>query len=90
MAIRSAFSVNSPSHDVLEVSYVGSRTYNLAPANVNTGIAGTNINQISPAWSKQCDQGFGGTPDICNNDLVPSPSYNISAFNNASQCECFL
>ncbi len=64
------------SHDVLEVSYVGSRTYNLYTT--------TNINQISPAWQKRCDQGFGGTPDICNNDLVTSPFYNISAFNNAS------
>jgi len=63
-------------HDILEVSYVGSRTYNLHTAD--------NINQISPAWSKQCDQGFGGTPDICNNDLVPSPFYNISGFDNAS------
>jgi hypothetical protein len=72
------------SHDVLEISYVGSRTYNLSPANVNTGIAGTNVNQISPAWSKQCDLGFGGIPDICNNDLVTSPFYNVSAFNNAS------
>jgi hypothetical protein len=64
------------SHDVLEVSYVGSRTYNLYTT--------TNLNQMSPAWSKQCDQGFGGSPDICNSDLVPSPFYNISAFNNAS------
>jgi len=64
------------SHDVLEVSYVGSRTYNLFTT--------TNLNQISPAWSKQCDLGFGGVPDICNNDLVPSPFLGISAFNNAS------
>lgn len=72
------------SHDVLEVSYVGSRTYNLAPPNVNNGIVGTDVNLISPAWSKQCDLGFGGNPAICNNDLVTSPFYNISAFNNAS------
>lgn len=72
------------SHDIVEISYVGSRTYNLSPYNPNTGHPGTNLNQISPAWSKQCDQGFGGTPDICNNDLVTSPFYNISAFNNAT------
>jgi hypothetical protein len=72
------------SHDILEVSYVGSRTYNLAPTNFNTGISGTNINQISPAWQKQCDLGFGGNPAICNNDLVPSPFYGLSAFNGAS------
>jgi hypothetical protein len=73
------------SHDLLEVSYVGSRTYNLAPPNYNNNyISGTNINQISPAWQKQCDLGFGGNPAICNNDLVPSPFYGISAFNGAS------
>jgi hypothetical protein len=71
------------SHDILEVSYVGSRTYNLAQPNVS-GNFGTNINLISPAWQKQCDQGFGGDPTICNNDLVQSPFYNISAFNNAT------
>jgi len=64
------------SHDVLDVSYVGSRTYNLYTT--------TNLNQMSPAWSKQCDLGFGGIPDICNNDLVTSPFYGISAFDNAS------
>jgi hypothetical protein len=71
------------SHDVLEVSYVGSKTYNLAQQNINWNF-GTNINQISPAWQKQCDQGFGGDPTICNNDLVPSPFYNINAFSAAS------
>jgi Carboxypeptidase regulatory-like domain len=71
------------SHDILEVSYVGSKTYNLAQPNIN-GNVGTNINQISTAWQKQCDQGFGGDPTICNNDLVPNPFYNISAFNGAS------
>jgi hypothetical protein len=71
------------SHDVLDVSYVGSKTYNLAQPNIN-GNLGTNINQISPAWQRQCDQGFGGDPTICNNDLVPSPFYNVSAFSAAS------
>ena len=68
------------SHDILEISYVGSRTYNLYGYQYTP----TNINQISPAWQKQCDLGFGGDPAICNNDLVPSPFYNISAFNGAS------
>jgi hypothetical protein len=71
------------SHDILEISYVGSKTYNLALPDIN-GSFGTNINQISPAWQKQCDQGFGGDPTICNNDLVPSPFYNIGAFSGAS------
>ncbi|MGC2172284.1 MAG: TonB-dependent receptor [Candidatus Sulfotelmatobacter sp.] len=71
------------SHDILEISYVGSRTYNLAQWNTN-GTLGNDINQISPAWQKQCDQGFGGDPTICNNDLVPSPFYGISAFSGAS------
>jgi len=74
------------SHDILEISYVGSRTYNLASPGVpgNPGSFATNINQVSPAWQKQCDLGFGGNPAICNNDLVPSPFYNIPAFNGAS------
>jgi hypothetical protein len=71
------------SHDILEISYVGSKTYNLAQPNIN-GNFGNNINQISPAWQKPCDQGFGGDPTICNNDLVPSPFYNIAAFSGAS------
>lgn len=71
------------SHDILDVSYVGSRTYNLAQYNIN-GTLGTNLNQISPSWQRQCDQGFGGDPTICNNDLVDSPFYNIPAFNNAT------
>jgi Carboxypeptidase regulatory-like domain len=75
-------------HDIVEVSYVGSKTYNLAPFNTTdvngNSTTGTNINQISPAWQKQCDQGFGGDPTICNNDLVPNPFFNISAFNGAS------
>ena len=74
------------SHDILEVSYVGSRTYNLAALNTpgNLGNFGTNINQVSPAYQKRCDLGFGGDPSICNNDLVPSPFNGISAFNGAS------
>ena len=71
-------------HDIVEVSYVGSKTYNLSPFNTGGFISGTNINQISPAWQKQCDQGFGGDPTICNNDLVTNPFFNISAFNGAS------
>jgi len=73
------------SHDVWGVSYVGSRTYNLSPVNtINTSYTiGTDINQISPAWQSQCDLQSGGDPSICNNDLVPNPFYDISAFNNA-------
>lgn len=71
------------SHDILDISYVGSRIYNLAQYNVN-GTLGTNLNQISPSWQRQCDQGYGGDPTICNNDLVTSPFYNISAFNDAT------
>lgn len=77
------------SHDVLEVSYVGSHTYNLFTANTPAcsgcgGTNGTDINQISPAWQQQCDLQSGGNPAICNNDLVTNPFYGISAFNDAS------
>ncbi len=71
------------SHDILEVSYVGSKTYNLDQGNTNFTL-GNDINLISPAWQKQCDQGFGGNPTICNNDLVPNPFYNVSAFGGAA------
>jgi hypothetical protein len=71
------------SHDIMEISYVGSRTYNLNQGNIN-GTVGNDINLISPAWQKQCDQGFGGDPTICNNDLVTNPFYNVSAFSAAS------
>ncbi len=63
-------------HDVLGVSYVGSHTYDLG--------TNTDINLISPAWQRQCDQGSGGDPTICNSDLVQNPFYGVSAFSTAS------
>jgi len=70
-------------HDIVQISYVGSKTYNLTPYNV-TGHQGNDINMISPGWQQQCDQGFGGDPTICNNDLVGNPFYNVGAFQYAT------
>lgn len=60
------------SHDVIEISYDGSRTRNLDSS--------LNMNPVSEQWNAQCNVVLGGNPDICNLDLVPNPFQDVAAF----------
>jgi hypothetical protein len=66
------------SHDTLEVSYVGSRSYNLD---------GTiNINPIAKSWYEQCNVEMGGNHQLCDSSAnrVPNPFYQMNGFQGAS------
>jgi hypothetical protein len=59
-------------HDTLNITYVGSRTYN--------GDGSDNVNHESAASYQACNLDMGGLPSICDNDYPASPFYGISAF----------
>ena len=59
-------------HDVIDISYVGSQTKHLDSS--------LNMNPISEAWNAQCNVELGGDPDICNQNLIANPFYNVDAF----------
>ena len=58
----------------MEVSYVGSRTYNLTSTR--------NLNPVPASYTDQCDLQFGTShvPDKCNNDYRTNPFYGVAAF----------
>lgn len=60
------------SHDTLELSYVGSRSYN--------NNSSDNVNHETAAYQEQCNPELGGRPDTCNNDNRPNPFQNVAAF----------
>jgi hypothetical protein len=64
------------SHDVIEISYDGSKTRNLDSS--------LNRNPVSEQWNAQCNVELGGNPDICNLNLVPNPFQNVAAFQGSS------
>jgi hypothetical protein len=61
-------------HDTLDMSYVGSRTYNLGGS--------YNLNPVAKAYVQQCnlDLGPNNVPATCDNDYPNSPFYGVSAF----------
>jgi hypothetical protein len=61
--------------DSLEISYSGTRAYDLD--------AGIDLNHISPAWNAQCDVERGGNRHICDDSAtgqVANPFYKVTAF----------
>lgn len=62
-------------HDTMEISYVGSRSYN--------NNSSDNINRETAAYQQPCNPDLGGNPSICNNDYPTNPFYQISAFNGS-------
>lgn len=60
------------SHDTLEVSYVGSRSYN--------NNSSDNINPPSISYVSKCNIEMGGNPNTCYNDYPTNPFYKISGF----------
>ncbi len=64
------------SRDVVQINYVGSRSYNQFDRE-----HGTNINLPSRAYLDNCNVELGGNPNFCANDFDhPSPFYGITAF----------
>jgi hypothetical protein len=72
------------SHDVINVSYVGSRLYN-GDCN-NSSFLGNcpNINHESAAAMTNCNPETGGRPENCDNNNIANPFLGISAFNGSS------
>lgn len=62
-------------HDTLEISYVGSRSYN--------NNSSDDINHQTAAYQVPCNPDLGGNPSICNNDYPTNPFYHIAAFNGS-------
>lgn len=65
------------SHDMVNISYVGSRLYN--------GDSSENINRedYKAIEALNCNPDQGGIWENCNNDNVPNPFQGISAFNGS-------
>jgi hypothetical protein len=61
--------------DTLEMSYVGSKSFN--------GATSDNINHETAAYQQQCNLDMGGNPDICNNDYPANPFYGVAAFSGS-------
>ncbi|HVJ06782.1 MAG TPA: TonB-dependent receptor [Acidisarcina sp.] len=64
------------SHDTVEVSYVGSKTYN--------DDSNDNINHQSLEYYKKCNVQMGGDPSICDNDYPTNPFYHVAGFEGTS------
>jgi hypothetical protein len=62
-------------NDTLEVSYVGSKSFN--------NNSSDNINRETAAYQAQCNVELGGNPNICNNDYPANPFYQVAAFNGS-------
>lgn len=62
------------SRATMEISYVGSKTYNLDST--------SNLNLAPPSYTDQCDLQFGTShiPDKCNNDYRTNPFEGVTAF----------
>lgn len=65
-----------PWRSVLEVSYVGSRTYQ-GQSRYN------GINEVTQAFRDKCDPTKGGDPAFCN-ALLPNPFQNVAGFEGTS------
>ncbi len=63
-------------HDILNISYVGSRTHN--------GTYSQNINDETENYYVQCNIEMGGDPDYCLNDYPKNPFYHVAAFNGTT------
>ncbi len=68
------------SRDVLDISYSGTKAYNLEGS--------YDLNHTSAAWNAQCDVERGGNRQLCDGNTapaqVPSPFYHVPAFAGSS------
>jgi hypothetical protein len=72
------------SHDVVNISYVGSRLYNGDCDNSSFLGPCPNINHESAAAMTNCNPENGGRYENCSNNNVTNPFLGISAFNGSS------
>ena len=63
-------------HDMLNISYVGSHSYNTDTSD--------NINHRSAAAYTQCNLDMGGLPSVCDNDYPTNPFQGINGFQGSS------
>lgn len=73
-------------HDKLTIQYVGSRLYNGDCSNESSYGGCPNINHESAAAieAANCDPATGGRYENCENNNVPNPFVNVSAFSGSS------
>ncbi|HEY1578128.1 MAG TPA: TonB-dependent receptor [Terracidiphilus sp.] len=71
------------SHDVINLSYVGSQLFNGDCSNGSFGGDCPNINHENPAAMTNCNPENGGRYETCDNNNVQNPFKGISAFNGS-------
>lgn len=63
-------------HDTINVTYVGSRSYN--------GDGSDNMNHVAASYEKPCNLDMGGTPAPCDNDWPTNPFKGINGFQGSN------
>lgn len=76
-----------PFNTALEISYVGSRTYDEqtpGPGGTQNTNNALGINEPSPAFLNGCDPTRGGNPDFCNQQIT-NPFYQVRGFEGTTR-----
>ncbi|MDQ3255431.1 MAG: TonB-dependent receptor [Acidobacteriota bacterium] len=71
----------------VEISYVGSRTYNEqtpGPGGTQNQNIALGINEPSPQFLNQCDPTKGGNPDFCNQQIA-NPFFQVRGFEGTNR-----